>query len=554
MQPFLIAALLMVVILHAMAGVARQYVSFTLATIRVVILGAIYTVQGPAGLTDAQLALLQKLPDDVRTAASILELDTAFISFASCPKCSFIYYPNPKSPDDPFPRTCTNQETDLPVCSEPLVKKRVLKPLKKGGRPRIVYRAIRTYPFRSLHSWIADMFSRPAIQEMCMTCWEKPVDGELWSDIMDSPGIRDFLGPNGTPFSTPPSHNVHLVFSLFVDWFNPNGNKQAGRHHSVGAIYLALLNLPIHLRYRPENIYLAGIIPGPHEPSLHQLNYLLRPLVDELLDLWHRGIQIKTTFLNSCGCFVRAVVIPLVCDLPAARKTAGFASHSASHFCSFCLLRKHDICNVDRASWPGSRTWKEHLELARAWRDALTEKVREERFEAHGLRWSELLRLPYWDPTRFTLLDAMHNLFLGELHHHCIALWGMKTAEGRTGPGTTPKNASKVHSPAEQQACLDKIAAALHAPTPSIKSLSTARKDYLATVTVFNSIPITKANPGKVDYATKLVERVRIHCYLMISRSLRHMMPLGNIPWHRVDSHAPRSSICIESFSSRPGR
>ncbi|KAI1790683.1 hypothetical protein LXA43DRAFT_890611 [Ganoderma leucocontextum] len=115
----------------------------------------------------------------------------------------------------------------------------------------------------------------------------------------------------------------------------------------------------------------------------------------------------------------------------------------------------------------------------------------------------------------------MHNLFLGELHHHCITLWGMKTAEGRAAPGTVPKNASKAHTPTEQQACLDKIAAALRAPTPSAKSLSTARKDYLATVAVFNSIPITRANPGKMDYATKLIERV-------ISRGVTsiHMPPV----------------------------
>ncbi|PIL33265.1 hypothetical protein GSI_04715 [Ganoderma sinense ZZ0214-1] len=509
MEPCLVAALIMVVILHAMAGVARPYLSFVLATIRAVILGAICLGQRSRGLTPSQLALLQKIPDDVRTAASMLNLDTSFISFACCPKCTCIYSPNPDSPDDPYPRTCTHQETDEPVCGEPLVKEKILRPLKKGGQPRSVFRAIRTYPYRSIHSWIADMFSRHAIEQMCTACWEKPEDADSWTDIMDSPGIRTFPGPDGILFSTPPSHRVHLVFCLFIDWFNPHGNKQAGRHHSVGAIYLALLNLPVHLRYRPENIFLAGIIPGPSEPSLHQINHLLRPLVDELLDLWHQGIHIKKTFLSpEFGCRIRAALIPLVCDLPASRKAAGFASHSATQFCSFCLLRKKDICNVDRGTWPGSRTWQEHVELARAWRDAPTNKVREEKFDAHGLRWSELLRLPYWDPTRFTLLDSMHNLFLGELHHHCITLWGMKTADGRSGPGIAPRNSSKVHSPAEQQACLNKIAAALRAPTISAKSVSAARKDYLATIVAFNSIPITRSNPGKMDYAAKLVERV----------------------------------------------
>ncbi|KAI1790682.1 hypothetical protein LXA43DRAFT_890624, partial [Ganoderma leucocontextum] len=84
MQPFLIAALMMVVILHAMAGVARPYIAFTLATIRAVVLGAIYTVQGPSGLTSARRTLLKQLPDDVRAAASTLNLNTPFISFASC--------------------------------------------------------------------------------------------------------------------------------------------------------------------------------------------------------------------------------------------------------------------------------------------------------------------------------------------------------------------------------------------------------------------------------------------------------------------------------------
>jgi len=35
-----------------------------------------------------------------------------------------------------------------------------------------------------------------------------------------------------------------------------------------------------------------------------------------------------------------------------------------------------------------------------------------------GIRWTELLRLPYFDPSRFVVVDAMHNLFLGLTREH----------------------------------------------------------------------------------------------------------------------------------------
>ncbi|TFK82411.1 hypothetical protein K466DRAFT_468385, partial [Polyporus arcularius HHB13444] len=175
---------------------------------------------------------------------------------------------------------------------------------------------------------------------------------------------------------------------------------------------MACLNLPIHVRYAPQNIYLAGIIPGPREPSLDELNRVLTPLVDELLMLWTRGLYLTRTALRWMGRFVRVAMIPLVCDLPALRKAAGFAGHSAKNFCSFCRLQKADITNLDRETWPKQRTWEEHLRLATEWRDGDAD-TRKNIFEKHGLRWSELLRLPYWDPTRFAVIDTMHNLFLG---------------------------------------------------------------------------------------------------------------------------------------------
>ncbi|RDX44048.1 hypothetical protein OH76DRAFT_1360242, partial [Lentinus brumalis] len=140
-----------------------------------------------------------------------------------------------------------------------------------------------------------------------------------------------------------------------------------------------------------------------------------------MLVLWRRGVRLSETSLHSTGRLIRAAIIPLICDLPALRKTTGFAGHSSKHMCSFCLLKKGNINDLNRP-WP-TRTCKEHVELARRWRDAKTEKERQDLFEKHGVRWSVLLELPYWDPTRFAVVDAMHNLFLGELRHHCMEVW-----------------------------------------------------------------------------------------------------------------------------------
>ncbi|KAI0666358.1 hypothetical protein C8Q78DRAFT_933152, partial [Trametes maxima] len=192
-------------------------------------------------------------------------------------------------------------------------------------------------------------------------------------------------------------------------------------------------------------------------------------------------------------------------DLPALCKTVGFAHHSSSHFCSFCPLPKKDINNIDRESWSPPRSWSEHLRIAQDWKDAVTEAARNKIFQEHGLRWSELLRLPYWDPTKFALIDTMHNLFLGELHHHCITIWGLKTAEGRAKKQRGTRVAS--HSPEMQQALLNRVVAGLR--SGSMSTIAAIRKDYLEAITLFNSISIPPSST-KLHYAT-ILQRWHFH-------------------------------------------
>ncbi|KAG1854890.1 hypothetical protein F4604DRAFT_1685900 [Suillus subluteus] len=71
------------------------------------------------------------------------------------------------------------------------------------------------------------------------------------------------------------------------------------------------------------------------------------------------------------------------------------------------------IEDLDYGRWE-SRTCEEHRRLAQAWQDAPSEDERNALFQQTGIRWSELLCLPYWDPTMFL-----------NLRRHCHNIWVM---------------------------------------------------------------------------------------------------------------------------------
>lgn len=50
-------------------------------------------------------------------------------------------------------------------------------------------------------------------------------------------------------------------------------------------------------------------------------------------------------------------------------------------------------------------------------------KDRQEVERKYGTRYTELLRLPYFDCVRFTIVDPMHNLFLGSAKHVMQNVW-----------------------------------------------------------------------------------------------------------------------------------
>jgi hypothetical protein len=237
-------------------------------------------------------------------------------------------------------------------------------------------------------------------------------------DIFDGDMLRNFKGYDGQHFSISEGEGRY-IFSLCVDFFNPLGNKQAGKKKSIGLISLVCLNLPPDMRYKLENMFLFGVVPGPKEPPLACLNHYLHYLIDEFLEFWFPRVRFSRTSNHYYGKVVQCALICVVSDLLAARKTNGFAAVNHIQACAICHCVRHsdDLGNSYARLWH-RRTATEIRDSGQLYLNAKDEKTRGDTVKITGIRWSELYRLPYFDPSCFVVVDCMHNLFLGLVQEH----------------------------------------------------------------------------------------------------------------------------------------
>ncbi|KIJ31924.1 hypothetical protein M422DRAFT_185246 [Sphaerobolus stellatus SS14] len=134
--------------------------------------------------------------------------------------------------------------------------------------------------------------------------------------------------------------------------------------------------------------------------------------------------------------YIGAALVPLIADYPAIRKALGvkISPRADLHFCIFCDIPRtqmHEWLDTDPKDYP-RRNDSEHRRMAFEWRDAPNPTAQENVFKRNGIRYTELLRLPYWDPTRFIVVDPMHNLFLGLIQSHFRGFLGIKAGDGET--------------------------------------------------------------------------------------------------------------------------
>lgn len=427
-EPAVIAALLTVLLMNLVFHLSRRATAVLLVGMRCMLLA-----HGSNRDSD-------KLPCDPRTVVNRFDLDPRCSSFLQCPTCYALYpYDGTITSTRPEFEKCTHRPTPTsPPCGVHLWEERQVCG-KTIRTPR------RKYIHQNLKEWVGRLLTRPGVEELLREPCDKPATPTM-EDIWDAPVLRNFRDVDGKPFFRNRPGELRLAFSLNADGFHPLHKLEAKQTMSCTAIYMVLLNFPPTLRYLFRNMYLAGVIPGPGKPSLDQINHALSLLVLELLDFW-KGVFYTITLASASGLLAKGAMIPLVCDMLAARQLCGLSSATSTWFCTFCLLTIQEIENLDKSSWP-PRNLGEQIRQARCWRDCESEADREEIFKACGVRWSVLLDLPYWNPILFSVLDSMHADYLGLSQSHSRKFWRINlTIEG--GDGTIIKEDKTIPRPSD---------------------------------------------------------------------------------------------------------
>ena len=160
--------------------------------------------------------------------------------------------------------------------------------------------------------------------------------------------------------------------------------------------------------------------------------------------LW-RGEQLH---LPSATITIRAALLCVSCDSPAIRKVVGFVSHNANKGCFKCTKTfptssfgdKPDYNGFDCENWT-PRTQSEIYDTAMMHKHAKTAKDRRDIEKLHGVRYSVLLSLPYYNAIRFSMIDPMHNLLLGSAKTF-VKFWVQNSSE----PGDLTSIQKKVDS------------------------------------------------------------------------------------------------------------
>ncbi|KAI5990328.1 hypothetical protein F5J12DRAFT_786546 [Pisolithus orientalis] len=282
-----LACITVVVMLHLLSNMPQNASNFLLDAVQLIVLSACEWAMTSLG-GNIPLPLFcdslqfQSWPQDLWLAIHTLNLDPELNIYACCPSCCALYLYKYQAQTLDIPEQCTaRQTTGSPICNTPL-----LYCSSSSTGDSVPHQ---TFNYQPLKSQLACPLSQPGIEQSMETTTAGHPDSFIsqlvcpWKhgpvcDVWDGEAFQSFKGPDGKPWLDAVSGEARLVFSLFIDWFNPYGNQISGKAKSVGAIYMHLqkqLDLPVIAVLREvwgmNAEKKASAAAPPHDPERQQV-------------------------------------------------------------------------------------------------------------------------------------------------------------------------------------------------------------------------------------------------------------------------------------------
>ena len=288
----------------------------------------------------------------------------------------------------------------------------------------------KTFHFLPPSQWLKHMFNDTTFCQLIASKDTSDSTANEMKDVYDGQIWKEFLMDPLQPTSPLLCDNNNIGLLLNVDWFKPFKHSE----YKVSAIMMTVLNLPRSERFKSKWTMVLGVIPGPTEPK-GNINTFLKPIVDDLIDLWN-GVP-----LHPSGKVIRAALLGVSCDMPALRKVSQFLGHKADLGCSRCTFKAEREPSTRGASGKmsyftcseaPSRTMEEVRIQAEEYQSAHSLAEAQTIQKKNGVRYSELLRLEYFDIIRMMITDPMHTFLLGMVHNEAKLCFSSMSANNAT--------------------------------------------------------------------------------------------------------------------------
>lgn len=173
-----------------------------------------------------------------------------------------------------------------------------------------------------------------------------PADGEEWKRL--DAEYPEFAAE---------ARNVRL--GLSSDGFEP---FKSGEPHSLWPVTLVVYNLPPWMCMKPSFTQMPVLIPGPNSPT-QDIDIYLRPLVEELKELWSNGIRVYDAHKKEWFT-LRAVLLWTINDFPAYAMLSGWST-KGKLACPICQKDTQYLSVGNRSCYLGNRR---HLDMSHAYR------------------------------------------------------------------------------------------------------------------------------------------------------------------------------------------